>query len=75
MACISTSENYYHEFGCQIDECERHYCARHRTLWRNCDTASFDREGSGRGVYVMGDCPKCEQDSRRQTYARAMEAA
>lgn len=72
---ITTSENYFHEFDCPIDDCERRYCRTHRLLWRDCETLvegiEGDRDviGGTRVVYDLGDCPSCERDYRRKKYA------
>lgn len=73
---ISTSENYYHEYDCCLSDCDRRYCDEHRLLWRDCDTAKTGWEGDRdvingtREIMELGDCPKCEADSKRKRLYR-----
>lgn len=70
---IGYSDNYYHGYDCEVGRCERHYCTKHRELWRDCDTAQATHEGSGRPVWELGDCPDCEADSRLRRWTREKE--
>lgn len=49
------------EYLCSVYGCNRNYCASHRLLWRDCDTAKLTMQGSGEKVFEIGDCPKCEE--------------
>ncbi len=67
---ITTSENYCHDYDCDLYDCERRYCKAHRMLWRDCDTVKTGWEGDHdviggtREIYELGDCPKCETESK-----------
>lgn len=70
---ITASENYFHDYECYLGDCDRHYCAEHRLLWRDCETAvkGYDADHSdGRAhyVYEMGECPSCESDFKKQKH-------
>jgi hypothetical protein len=77
---ISTTENYFHLYGCNFDDCERFYCPEHRLLWRFCDTARGGIEGDNdvingtRVVYDAGDCPQCEATEKRKRLYRELVA-
>lgn len=77
---IDYSYNYYGhkgQQGCDVDDCQRHYCNIHRMLWRDCDTAEADFEGSGKPVWMLGDPPCCRAVHRREEaerYRREWEA-
>jgi hypothetical protein len=77
----STTENYYHDGGCPLEDCERLYCSEHKLLYRACDTAQPGTEGDRdvvngtRTVWETdGECPKCAQKARRLQYEREIVA-
>lgn len=69
---ITASANYWHEFECNLSDCNRQYCAIHRLLWRECETAKEGLEGDSEvpgglnKVIELGDCPACEAEGRRR---------
>lgn len=67
---ITTSDNFKHGWNCRVSGCERHYCSEHRMLWRDCDTAIVDFDGSGRLWWGLRDCPVCEIEERQKKISR-----
>lgn len=65
---ISTSQNYAYGYDhdCDIQECERHYCNDHRTLWQDCDTAEKEGDDSGRRWWTLREAPCCLAAFRRK---------
>ena len=63
---ITASENYYHDYGCELKDCERLYCRVHRKLWRDCDTAIGTRDGAGGHWWDLQDCPDCMAEESRK---------
>lgn len=75
---ITTSENYRHGHECSLRDCDRHYCAEHRLLWRDCDTAvkGYDADyvdGAPHFIYEMGECPFCEAEARKTAHYRRLK--
>lgn len=80
---IDYSNMYYgHRYGdCPVglEDCTRHFCHEHRLLWRDCDTAKQgmdDTYSNGRPHYIwdLGDCPRCEYESRQKRLDRMVTA-
>ena len=78
MSRIDYSDNYYgHGKWCpaRLHECNRHYCNKHRLLWRDCDTVKTGWEGDSdvvngmREIFELGDCPRCEREARQRRNA------
>ncbi len=67
---ISTSYGYHgRKARCPAKgkfTCHEAYCKIHRLLYSECEVARRDYEGSGREVYMFGDCPQCQHDSRME---------
>lgn len=75
MARITYSDQYFHKFdGCDLRDCERHYCNEHRLLWRDCDTAREDYDGAGQSLWELLGCPACEWESKERRYQEEREA-
>jgi hypothetical protein len=66
---IRTSEDYYGEKHCPLDDCHRNYCADHRLLWRDHETAEQTSDGAGQVFFEMRECPECVAQSLRRKYA------
>ncbi len=66
MATIRYHDHAYRE--CTVEDCQRRYCAEHRLLWRECETAKRtsqgDRDVASNPIYELGDCPQCERAKR-----------
>lgn len=78
---ITTSDRYYHSsyddahpYDCHVEDCQRRYCNEHRLLWRDCDTAREDYDGSGRTWWELRDCPACEWESNQRRIEREIAA-
>lgn len=64
---ITKTDNYDCGENCVLgDTCERHYCHKHRLLYRDCDTAYEGEEGDRDVIggtrilwYSDGECPEC----------------
>jgi hypothetical protein len=74
---ITTTDNYYHDYGCRMDDCDRMYCSEHRLLYRVCDTAVEAEEGDRdviNGTRIVmesdGECPQCKQEERNKRMER-----
>lgn len=69
---ISKSDGFHGRDNCpsSMSECARQYCAKHRLLWNDCETAILTHEGSGRPVFELGDCPLCGEARRREEALR-----
>ena len=67
---IDRSFAYDHDEPCSLQDCQRHYCKKHRFLWRDCDTARKGYDDPPHYVWEMGDCPLCEVDAVRERRAQ-----
>lgn len=77
---ITTSENYSHEYDCNVDDCERSYCSgkTHRLLFRTCDTekttggerASWEDGGSRTWIEYSNECPQCHKEYEHAKFER-----
>ena len=66
---ITTSEDYYGERHCPLDECNRNYCKPHRLLWRDHETAELTHDGAGQPWFELKDCPICDQEARQRRFS------
>lgn len=43
------------QVACELEFCLANYCAKHRLLWRDCETAQRNYDNT----YDTADCPRC----------------
>jgi hypothetical protein len=75
---ITQSAGYHRNFMCDMDNCERHFCKKHRLLWADCETLKRGTQGDRDVVngtadyYELGDCPLCEHDDENKKFEEEM---